>query len=453
MLTWIALTALLLFSAATYTGVLENMGALDPSSGVNSCGFTATMYRDDGKALGDVWSEVVFERDLMWAIREGYLIAPRGKTIAVQGLNQLASIRTVRGDYNQTELAEVMNASVDSTVDAILRHCPDRAMIVFAAGVEHARTLADKLSAAGIPARDVTGSHKRDYRETAYADFREGRLNCLVTVQVLTEGADFPRCDAVVLARPTRSKVLLTQIIGRCVRLYNDPDTGLDKEDALVVDLTGVVRDAKLTSLTDLYPEAQREVYTEDGEEVTGTDRDPTLAPPEKERKGRLELEDIDLVEGGAPYRSKVLWMKSDPLNTDGDEIAFMPLRYPRQYVFLYPPLNRVTDKGVMLGRLDANRQITFVTDPNGDPVRGNIAEAMSYAEEIVGAAGYIRKDAQWRKPNVPPSDSQKSLARNLNIDVDPNMLNKAELSDLITLRLAKPLLTDIVRRVGYPAD
>lgn len=440
-------------SAATYTGVLENMGALDPASGVNSCGFTATMYRDDGKQLGDVWREVVFEKDLMWAIREGYLIAPRGKTIAIKGLNQLASIRTVRGDYNQTELAEVMNASVDSTVDAILRHCPDRAMIVFAAGVEHARTLAEKLTVAGIPSKDVTGSHKRDYRESAYSEFREGKLNCLVTVQVLTEGADFPRCDAVVLARPTRSKVLLTQIIGRAVRTYTDPDTGLDKDDALVVDLTGVVRDAKLTSLTDLYPEAKREVYTEDGDEVTGTDKDPTMAPPEKERKGRLELEDIDLVEGGTPYRSKVLWLKSDPLNTDGDEIAFMPLRHPRQYVFLYPPLNRVTDKGVMLGRLEANRSITFVTDPSGNIVRGNIAEAMAAAEQIVGSTGYIRKDAQWRKPGVKPSDSQKSLAKNLNINVDVDMLNKAELSDIITLRLARPLLTDIVRRTGYPPD
>lgn len=439
-------------SAATYTRVLEDMGALDPSSGVNSCGFTATMYRDDGKALGDVWSEVVFEKDLMWAIREGYLIAPHGKTIAIQGLNQLASIRSVRGDYNQTELADVMNASVDSTVDAILRHCPDAAMIVFAAGVKHAATLAGKLTAAGIPARDVTGAHKRDYREEAYSDFREGRINCLVTVQVLTEGADFPRCDTVVLARPTRSKVLLTQIIGRAVRPYTDPD-GFEKDTALVLDLTGVVRDAKLTSLTDLYPEAKREVYTEDGEEVTGTDKDPTLAPPEKERKGILQLEDIDLVEGGAPFRSKVLWMKSDPLNTDGDEIAFMPLRYPRQYVFLYPPLNRVTDKGVMLGRLDANRGITFVTDPTGNIVRGNIAEAMTAAEQIVGSTGYIRKDAQWRKPSVKPSDSQKSLAKNLNIDVDPNMLNKAELSDLITLRLAKPLLADVVRRTGYPLE
>jgi hypothetical protein len=764
------------------------------------------MYRDDGKALGDVWSEVVFEKDLMWAIREGYLIAPHGKTIAIQGLNQLASIRSVRGDYNQTELADVMNASVDSTVDAILRHCPDSAMIVFAAGVKHAATLAGKLTAAGIPARDVTGAHKRDYREEAYSDFREGRINCLVTVQVLTEGADFPRCDTVVLARPTRSKVLLCfdsateiltsrgwvngmelenddqvaqwsgtteeiiftaplhyfsravedgermvslnlpatsirvtedhrvyfrpkgapehagwrvspaseladkskrqvlipsagmskfngipltddeirliawvttdggirkdnlayvsqskasnvpeieriiqacgikygthvdskptnfgarshplvrysmslgkprgrdshlrgwgylekwmfktnprfktegssevqsrwedvssdqwdvfmntldaanganttvdnlgwtprsmhvslsslpfaewvqamcvqrgwstsltqhtgrtglwmlhakkitrrvvggsdgrptwtyedpdpyekvwcvtvpsgavvtrrkgkvtilgqcQIIGRAVRPYTDSD-GFEKDTALVLDLTGVVRDAKLTSLTDLYPEAKREVYTEDGEEVTGTDKDPTLAPPEKERKGILQLEDIDLVEGGAPFRSKVLWMKSDPLNTDGDEIAFMPLRYPRQYVFLYPPLNRVTDKGVMLGRLDANRGITFVTDPSGNIVRGNIAEAMTAAEQIVGSTGYIRKDAQWRKPSVKPSDSQKSLAKNLNIDVDPNMLNKAELSDLITLRLAKPLLADVVRRTGYPLE
>lgn len=195
-------------SAPTYLKVLDHLGAMNPNSGVKSCGFTATMYRDDKKALGEVWDKVVFERDLKWGIESGFLIAPKGKTVAIEGLNKLSQIKNVAGDYKQSDLDEVMGASVDSTVDAILRHCPNSAMIVFAVSVEHARTLAEKLTACGIPSRDVTGGHNREYREAAYADFRLGNLDCLVTVQVLTEGADFPRCDTVVMARPTRSKVL-----------------------------------------------------------------------------------------------------------------------------------------------------------------------------------------------------------------------------------------------------
>ena len=433
-------------SAPTYLKVLDDLGAMDDDSGVNSCGFTATMYRDDGKALGDVWSEVVFERDLLWAIENGYLIPPRGKTVALASLNQLAKIRNVGGDYKQGELAEVMSASVESTVDAILRHCPQAAMIVFAAGVEHAQLLADSLTASGIPAKEVTGAHNREYREKVYTDFRSGAINCLVTVQVHTEGADFPRCDTVVMARPTRSKVLLTQMIGRAVRLYTDPVTGLAKADATVLDLTGVVRDVKLMSLTDLYPDAEHEVYNSDGDDITEevAAADELLGKkPEKQRQGRIDLEDIDLM--GMPRR-KILWLTTPPLTREGDEVMFLPTKTSREYMFLYPPLNRMGDAMVMLGHLGRDGRVSFLTGADGLPVRGTIAQAMDAAENMAGSANYIKVDAPWRKPGLAPSDSQVSLGRNLGIS-NAESLSKAELSDRITTVFAARLFADVVRR------
>jgi superfamily II DNA or RNA helicase len=436
-------------SAPTYLKVLEDMGALDDGSGVVSCGFTATMARDDGKALGEVWGEVVFERDLVWAIANGFLIPPRGKTVAVEGLNRLAAIKNVGGDYKQTELSEVMGASVPSTVDAILRHCPNSAMIVFAVSVDHARTLAEMLTAYGVPARDVTGAHNREYRETAYADFREGRLNCLVTVQVLTEGADFPRCDTVVLARPTRSRTLLTQIIGRAVRPYTDPVTGLSKTTATVLDLTGVVRDTKLISLTDLFPESERRFFDEGGTDVTEDEEVmETLGYRKKERKGRLELEDVDLLGISTQKRSKVLWLRTNPLNVEGDEVAFMPLKYPREYVFVYPPVNRIGDDGVMLGRVDSEGRVTFMLDPSGNPVRGTLSQAVQAAEQIVGPKGYIRTDAGWRGRNSPPSQAQVTLGKNLAIP-DVDAMTRAELSDRISTVFATRVFSGVIRK--YP--
>src|SRR5699024_7750928 len=98
--------------------------------------------------------------------------------------------------------------SVDTTVDAILTHASGRALIVFAASVQHADELSDALNSVGIKAAAVVGSHTREERAVAYEAYRSGELDALVTVQVLTEGADFPRFDTVVLARPTRSLVL-----------------------------------------------------------------------------------------------------------------------------------------------------------------------------------------------------------------------------------------------------
>lgn len=436
-------------SAPTYLKVLENLGAMDDTTGVTSCGFTATMYRDDGKALGDVWSEVVYEKDLIWAIDNGFLIPPKGKTIVIPGLNKLASIKTVAGDYKQNDLADVMGASVDSTVDAILRHCPNSAMIVFAVSVEHAQVLAEKLAANGIPARDVTGAHKRDYREEAYADFREGRLNCLVTVQVLTEGADFPRCDTVVLARPTRSKVLLTQIIGRSVRPYTDPLTGLAKTNAVVLDLSGVVRDVKLASLTDLFPDADTQYFDDKGTNRTDDEEfvDTLLSrPKKKEREGRLDLEDIDLLDRSR--RRKVVWLRTGPLNGTLDEVAFMPLKNGGEYVFLYPPVNRLGDQMVALGHFSKQGVVSFLTGQDGQPVRGTLTQAMDAAEKMVGPQNYISDKAGWRHPSVAPSEKQVMLGRNLGIP-NAESLSRGQLSDKLSEIFASRIFADVVRK--YP--
>lgn len=438
-------------SAPTYLKVLEDLGAMDDDSGVTSCGFTATMYRDDGKALGDVWSEVVFERDLLWAIEQGYLIPPKGKTVALASLNELAKIRTVGGDYRQSELAEVMSASVESTVDAILRHCPNAAMIVFAAGVEHAQRLSESLTASGIPSKDVTGGHDRTYREAAYREFRSGAINALVTVQVLTEGADFPRCDTVVMARPTRSKVLLTQMIGRSVRQYTDPVTGISKTEAVVLDLTGVVRDVKLVSLTDLLPDADHAVYDSDGEDITEeveAAEELLGRKPDKQRQGRIDLEDIDLI--GRPRR-KVLWLTTPPLTAEGDEVMFLPTKTSREYMFIYPPLNKIGNDMVALGHLGKTGQVSFMTGADGQLVRGTLPQAMDAAEHIMGSSKYIKTDAPSRKPGLSPTESQLSLGKNLGIP-QADTLSKAELSDRITVFFAARLFADVVRRNPVPA-
>lgn len=435
-------------SAPTYLKVLEDLGAMDDDSGVVSCGFTATMYRDDGKALGDVWSEVVFERDLLWAIENGYLIPPRGKTVALDSLNQLAKIRTVGGDYKQSELAEVMSASVESTVDAILRHCPQAAMIVFAAGVDHAQALAESLTASGIPSKDVTGAHNREYREKAYSEFRNGTTNALVTVQVLTEGADFPRCDTVVMARPTRSKVLLTQMIGRSVRQYTDPVTGVAKTDATVLDLTGVVRDVKLMSLTDLLPDAKHEVYNSDGDDITEevAAADELLGKkPGKERQGRIDLEDIDLM--GRPRR-KVLWLTTTPINANGDEYMFLPPRTSKSYLFLYPALNRMSnDSLVMLAHRDQFGNVTLLCDANGRPVRGTMVQAMDAAEHMLPSNDLTKVAAEWRKPSVKPTEGQLALGKNLGIE-GLEYMSRAELSDRISSNFGTRLIRDAVAKL-----
>src|SRR4029453_16002621 len=72
---------------------------------------------------------------------------------------------------------------------------------------------------------------------------RAGILNALVSCAVLTEGFDEPSIDCIMLARPTKSKVLLYQCIGRGLRLWPT------KADCLLIDATGATKRHGLLSV------------------------------------------------------------------------------------------------------------------------------------------------------------------------------------------------------------
>lgn len=408
--------------AETYTAVLRDLGAFDPESGVFTAGFTATMSRSDG-GLGGVWDEVVFERDIRWALENGFLVRPHGLTVVLPGLD-LSKIRTVAGDYANGELAEAMAASVESTVDAYVRYATGRSTIVFAAGVDHADALAEALCFRGVRADAVLGSMGTDEREDVYRRFRDGTLEAMVTVQVLTEGADFPRCDAVVLARPTKSQTLYAQMVGRALRTYPG------KTDALVLDLAGSTRDTSLVTITDLSPEAKTRKVTPDGEEVEEAELDDPAggAPPRRFREGPLELETIDLLAA-----SSANW-----LTTDGG-VRFLDVQ--GHLVFLWPP--HPPEAGpVSVGWTPSRgrRQVSWAAGDDGTPITGTLAQAVEGAELIAPTLGTIPyRDASWRS-TAKPSEGQVKFAAGLGI-ADPEGKTRARLSDDISTALASRLL------------
>ena len=409
--------------AKSYREVLDNLGAF--GSRVLTCGFTATMVRADQEALGSIWEDVVYEKSLAWAISEGFLVTPRGKTVVMDDLNKLAAIRNVAGDYNQGKLEEVMAASVDSTVDAIMANAPERAMIVFASGVDHADVLAQLLTQRGISAMAVVGSHPREYRQEAYRRFSDGELQALVTVQVLTEGADFPRCDAVVMGRPTRSQSLYSQMVGRALRPYPG------KSDALVLDLTGTARDMSLVTLSDLHAEAKTERVQADGTIVDldlGLDAEAVLEKvPARERVGVIELEDIDLLTG-----SDANWMHT------ARGVRFLDCR--DELVFLWPADESKApadlESGlVKVGHISAKGNVTGGWLGNG--AQGTLEQAIEAAETYAARSGnFPAKSAKWRVSTQAASEGQLRFARSLGID-GADAMTKGRVADEITVRLA----------------
>jgi superfamily II DNA or RNA helicase len=93
-------------------------------------------------------------------------------------------------------------------------------LLVFAATVEHARTLATVLRARGLDAAAVTGTTESDERARLIDDFKspDPGAKVLVNFGVLTTGFDAPRTSAALIARPTKSLVLYSQMVGRATR-------------------------------------------------------------------------------------------------------------------------------------------------------------------------------------------------------------------------------------------
>lgn len=110
-----------------------------------------------------------------------------------------------------------------------------RSTLVFAINIEHIMSLTNAFRALGIDARPIHVGTTPSLRRSTLAAFRAQEFPVLVNCGILTEGADFPGIDCILLARPTRSKTLYLQMMGRGLR--KSEKTG--KIDCLVLDLVG----------------------------------------------------------------------------------------------------------------------------------------------------------------------------------------------------------------------
>ena len=209
--------------------ILRALGVFDEGFEGTLVGFTATTRRADGVGLEEVFEEVVFSRSLIDMLKDQYLVPVRGyrvdTSVSLEGVSG-------RGDFVQDELADRVdiqerNGLVARSIQELAR---DRRTICFCVTVQHAERLAEVLRGIGVPAATVHGEMKGLERASVLRDFREGALQVLTNVGVLTEGFDDPEVSCVAMARPTRSEALYVQCVGRGMRLAPG------KSDCVVLD-------------------------------------------------------------------------------------------------------------------------------------------------------------------------------------------------------------------------
>ena len=167
-----------------------------------------------------------FDSPIDYLVAEGFLARPEFHAILAEG-----------GDLDEAELAEVQDAF--EIPDSVLRSLADdlqrnlliihgieelarrhRRIIVFATTVEHARLLATVLSSRGLKADAISGSTPRVDRMRIINGFKTRSDDAMVICNygVLTTGFDAPQISAALIARPTKSLVLYSQMVGRATR-------------------------------------------------------------------------------------------------------------------------------------------------------------------------------------------------------------------------------------------
>jgi superfamily II DNA or RNA helicase len=143
----------------------------------------------------------------------------------------LAGVRTVAGDYHEGDLGEAMNKAplVADIVSTWLERGQGRPTLCYCVDRAHARTVKERFEASGVAAGYMDAFTDAEERREIKRQFHAGEIKIVCNVGVLTTGVDWDvRC--IILARPTKSEMLFTQIVGRGLR------TAAGKADCLILD-------------------------------------------------------------------------------------------------------------------------------------------------------------------------------------------------------------------------
>lgn len=363
-------------------------------------GFTATPNRGDNVRLDDIFQDIIFEKDIKWAIKNNYLT-----DIYCMRVNigyDISKVARRMGDFAPGELEEAMNQDVlnEAIAEAYQKYAKGQTLI-FACSVEHAEAIAEKIPGA------VAVTAKTKNRNELIQKFTNREIPVLINCMIFTEGTDMPLVETVMIARPTSNSSLYTQMVGRGLRLY----PGKDK--LILIDLVGTTGRANLCTAPSLLGIDLNNVPANSQNEIQGDLFDLPDLIVQKSDCPASWIRNIEIVN---------LWAKEQEYNTHGVNYFKMPngdmvvsiskakIRIPAQ-----DELGKTIWKGQKVSMQKA------------------LDECYLYLQEYYPEEEYIwniEKMKKWGK--YPASEKQLKQIKRFVKDFDVDDLNKMQASQIL---------------------
>ena len=354
------------------------------------------------------------------------------------------------GDFQTAALSKAINTEEtnDLVVKAWLSRAKERkSTLAFCVDLSHVSNLTAKFRQYGIEAQFVTGDTPKKIRSARVDAFRNGDFPVLLNCGVFTEGTDIPNIDCVLLARPTKSRNLLVQMIGRGMRLHKG------KQNCHIIDLvaalsTGVVSTPTLFGLdpAEIVENADSQAMVELKErKEKEKEREEAAAQVEKRsvaRKipGTVTFTDYDSVHdliadtSGDQYIRRIsefAWVgigdgKCVLTTNSGNYLVIEPSLTEDGFVVKY---YRKLPSGVASKSPYATPRVIA----EGDSFEHAVHAADTFASEVFEHM-WISKSQSWRRS--PASEAQVKFLNKFRPEEDhlkPNDLTKGKAGDMIT--------------------
>lgn len=404
---------------ASYRKVIDYFFAGNPD--IKLSGVTATADRSDEQALGQVFDDVAKEYDILDGINDGWLV-PLEQAVVEVGSMDLSQCKIQLGDFASNDLNGILEQEkvLQEMALPFMRIAKGRKTLVFTSSVEQSRLMCDVFNKKGFEpgsTEHIDGTTAKDIRRNIIERYYRSELTRLCNCGIFTEGFDDPGVHVIANGRPTKSRMLYTQICGRATRpaeeiasLLNDCKdaderkamiAASSKPSALIIDPVGNSGRHKLITVADVlggkYPDEVVELAVANAKRKGKPENVMTeLARAEAEIAERHRKAELAKAREQIKFNGKFFVRYVSPF----DALGIVPQRIPG-YVKTNPMTSKQRD---MLERWGI---------PNVDQIQNTL-----HASQIIEAA--------------PPSSAQLYRLRQAGLPIDK--INRLKANKIITI-------------------